>query len=440
MPEGLPDELELLFADMNGIPRGKSVPGGEFSSDRSGKYNPHFAEGVFFQTIFGTYAEAMDRYIPMDRDLLMRPDWSTCTTVPWKNENVGQVVCTTTDYGGKPIGYDPRNVLKRVLAAYKRTGLRPVIAPEFEFYLLDPVRRDDLSLMAAVGEHGQAEFGGEALSIDALQKFDPVLKAIREAAKNMSIYISGLTHELGPGQIEVNIKHGEALTLADQTFLLKRMIKGCALNHGVNASFMSKPLAEFAGSGLHLHISLLDRNDHNPFKLKRRKAPLPLRHFIAGLQKYLPHGFALLAPNVNSYKRFVKGLSAPINLEWGYDNRTTGLRVPYGNPEDGRVECRVAGADANPYLAVAIMLAAGLLGLREGREPSKPVDTDAYFMDANLPSDLAVGLRRLNHCKPLGRLLGREFIDVFSAVKGEELEAFSSTITPWETQFLGTQL
>lgn len=434
-PSEMPEELELLLTDMNGVPRGKTLRGTSYSE----AHPPHLAEAIFFQTITGGYAAAMGTYDPNDRDLLLRPVWSTYTPTVWK-PNVGQVICETLDQAGEPVAYDPRNVLRRVLDAYESMGLRPVVAPEVEFYLLEAVSSNDLVLRPATGRSGAAEFGGESFSPDALEKFAPIVGEIQAACRQTDLELSAMVHEMGPAQMELNVAHGDALSRADQLFLLKRLIKGCARRHGALASFMAKPLPGLPGNGLHLHCSVEDESGRNIFTLNSRRAPAPLQHFIAGLQRYLPEAFALVAPNVNSYKRFVPDLSAPINLEWGYDNRTTGFRVPFSDARAGRVENRVAGADANPYLFIAATLACGLMGMRDAIEPSKPIAGDAYGLKPALPEDLGEALRILEQNEGLNDLLGTAFVEVFVSVKRAELAHFAKAITQWEVSFLGSAL
>jgi glutamine synthetase len=222
--------------------------------------------------------------------------------------------------------------------------------------------------------------------------------------------------------------------------LLKRLVKGCALEHGYLASFMAKPSADLPGSGLHLHCSLENAAGENLFALVDEKAPSALQHFIAGLQAYIPEVFALLAPNINSYKRFAGELSMPINLEWGYDNRTTGLRVPYGPAEEGRVETRVIGADANPYLLISAILAAGLLGIEEALEPTQASEEDCWEVTSNLPDNLDLALLNLASSDKMADLLGREFLDVFASIKRSELQDFNIRISSWEISYLGSML
>ena len=435
-PEQMPDELELLLCDLNGVPRGKQVAGGSWSDSRL----PQFAEAILFQTITGSYAPAMDTYNANDGDLLLRPDWSTYRRVPWKPGSVGQVICDTLNRTGDLIDYAPRNVLKRILAAYEAAGLHPIIAPEVEFYLLRPVGQDDHELQTASGRAGAADYGGEAFSPDALGKYDDVLGDIQAMSEQTGLALAAVVHEMGPAQVELNVDHGEPLSRADQLFLLKRLIKGCAARHGLLASFMAKPIYGLPGNGLHLHCSVLNGQGENIFKLTRKRAPSALRHFIGGLQSFLPQAFALTAPNVNSYKRFVPDLSAPINLEWGYDNRTTGFRVPFSEPDAGRVENRIGGADANPYLLIAANLAAGFLGMSTKCEPTKPVAGNAHKLQNSFPRCLEQALCSLEKSEAIVDLLGAAFVELFTSVKQTELNHFNRSITRWEVGYLGSAL
>ena len=429
--------LDLLLADVNGVPRGKTV---QTSALNDGD-PPQFAAAVFFQTIAGHYAKGcMERHNPKDEDLILRPDWSSYSACPWKSGDHGQVICDSLDKSGAPVPYDSRTVLKRVLAVYEAAGLHPVVAPELEFYLLDPPQRDASALASAPGLHSRAEFGGEAFSIDALDKYQTFLDDVKAQSEAAGLPLSVFVHEVGPAQIELNLDHGDPLRRADQLFLLKRLVKACAMRHGHLASFMAKPLDRVPGSGAHLHCSVANGEGANIFALEDGRSPAALRHFIGGLQTWLPEAFALIAPNVNSFKRFVPDLSAPVNLEWGYDNRTAGLRVPHSPPAGGRVENRVAGADVNPYLLTAATLACGWLGLQDRLEPTRPHDGDAYEAPATLPGDLSQALRALAANSRLADLLSAAFIDAYVDVKRSELKDFQEWMTPWEVRYLGSQL
>ncbi|MEK9819406.1 MAG: glutamine synthetase family protein [Pseudomonadales bacterium] len=436
-PAQLEKRLELLITDANGVPRGKTIESDAYDDDNP----PRLAEAVLFQCIHGSYAEAtMDDYNPKDEDFILSPDWTTYRRTAWKDDSVGQVICEALDKDGDPLPYDTRNVLKRVLKAYEERGLTPIIAPEIEFYLLTAPKRGDRELEPGSGVDGRDEFGGEAFSFDALDRYAPFVSFLQEAAQAAELNMSAILHEVGAGQMEINVDHGPALEVADQLVLMKRLVKGCAVEHGYLASFMAKTSLKSPGSGLHLHCSMQNQSGENLFALVEDKAPQKLRHFIGGLQKYLPEGFAFLAPNINSYKRFAGDLCMPLNVEWGYDNRTTGLRVPYGLPEDGRVEMRVGGADANPYLAISLMLAAGLLGMDESIEPTEAQEEDCWENESELPSNLELALVNLEEGTALSAIMGEEILRVFTSIKQDELEDYHLRLSSWEIHYLGSML
>lgn len=432
-PEQCAAFLDLLIADINGIPRGKTIAMGSFDQDEL----PHIAEATFFQTINGDYADAIHVYDPKDQDILLSPDWSTYRRVPWRKGDHAQVICESLNKTGGRCRFDSRNVLKRVLAVYAAEGLQPIIAPEVEFYLIKPVTDPLLPIETAQGADRHTDFGGEAFSIDALDKFSHFLDDLRDMCAATDIELAAVVHEMGPAQIELNVAHGDALGRADQLFLLKRTVKACAMRHNMTATFMAKPIAGLPGSGLHLHSNVY-KDGKNIFALDNGIAPLALKQFIGGLQQHLPDAFSLISPNINSYRRFVVGLSAPINLQWGYDNRTTGFRVPYGEDKYGRVENRIAGADANPYLFIAAHLACGLLGILNGIEATEALEEDGYDMPADLPASLAEALGRLEASTALTELFGKPFVDVFISAKQLELNSVNGEITPWERRYLGT--
>ncbi len=435
-PSELPTTLELLISDINGVPRGKAIESSAIDAEEL----PHFPKAILLQTINGSYCNAMETLNAKDDDLLLKPDWSTFRPTPWKKQT-GQLICESNDKDtGQPIGFDSRNVLKKLVQHYGERDLYPAVAPELEFYFLEPNKKGALELSPAIAEDGSTEAGGEAFSPDSLDKYSAIIDDLKELCEQAGLATSALVHEMGPAQIELNVEHGDVMDRIDQLFLLKRLVKACAVRHGKLASFMAKPMASQAGNGLHTHCSMMNSDGKNVFALNDGEAPQLLKHFIGGLQSYLPKAFALIAPNVNSYRRFVPGLSAPINLQWGYDNRTTGFRVPFGPDAAGRVENRVAGADANPYLLMAANLACGLLGMQEAIEPTAAHEGDAYDEAADIPEHLYPALRALEQCVPLTELLGEDFVQAFLSAKRSELSHFGKHVSPWEVTYLGSQL
>ena len=339
-------------------------------------------------------------------------------------------------YGIRPCGY-PRMVLKQILGLYRDKGWRPVVAPELEFFLVKVNPDSDYPLEPPVGRSGRPETARQAFGIDAVNEFDPLFEDIYDYCEAQEIDIDTLSHEAGAAQMEINFNHGNPLELADQAFLFKRTVRQAALDHNVYATFMAKPMQDEPGSAMHVHQSLYDMSgSQNLFAMEDGRHSAAFLHFIGGMQKYLPAALPFLAPYVNSYRRLVPDSDAPINMHWGVDNRTTGLRVPVSPPNQRRVENRVAGADVNPYLAMAASLACGYLGLVEEIEPSAPIETSAYSLAAKLPRYLEDALLRLNRAKPLKEIMGERFVDVFTSVKLAESAAYQKVISAWEREYL----
>jgi glutamine synthetase len=253
----------------------------------------------------------------------------------------------------------------------------------------------------------------------------------------MELDVDTLIHEVGAGQMEINFLHGDPLELADQTFYFKRTLRETALRHQMYATFMAKPMQGEPGSAMHIHQSLLDaKTGRNIFSNPDGSASNIFNHYLAGLQKYMPAAMALVAPYVNSYRRIVRHGAAPINIQWGHDNRTVGFRIPGSTPENRRVENRVIGADANPYLSIAATLACGWLGISERLEPTPETTGSAYSLDYELPRSLSEALGQLRGCTALHKVLGKPFVDVYLAVKELEYAEFMKVISPWEREHL----
>lgn len=431
-PADLPRSIDFMLADMSGVPRGKVIDGTRFEDGEL----PHMAAAVFFQTVTGDYGDVFNTYNPKDEDIQLDPDWSTYRLAPWRNDPHGQVICRALDKNRVPLPYDPRQALKVMLDRYASRGLYPAMAPEVEFYLLEPSSDWTTALKPAPGRNPRMSGATESFSIDGLDRFEDFVDRIMQVCEEARLEVTDVVTEMGPAQLELNFQHADALSRADQLFLLKRAVRATAEDLGYAATFMAKPLEGLPGNGLHVHTSMLDAAGENVFALRNGEAPPMLRWFIGGLQRWLPVVFALIAPNVNSYKRFVPDSSAPINLHWGYDNRTAGIRVPYGKDSAGRVECRVAGADANPYLFFAATLAAGWMGLEQQLEPTSPFTGDAYELPADLPRDLWTALAALQSSKEVRLLLGDPLVDVFVSVKQAELHHYRDTLSPWERRYL----
>ena len=426
-------EVEAIIPDMSGVARGKIMPAEKYAEDEGMR----LPESIFLQTVTGEYPDDDSAIHPSEIDIDLVGDPKTIRVVPWAAEPTAQVIHDCFYDDGRPVPMSPRYVLRRVLDLYSARGWRPVVAPELEFFLVEPNIDPDYPLKPPVGRSGRPEIGRQAYSIAAVNEFDPLFDDIYAFCEAQNLDIDTLIHEAGAAQMEINLIHGDALDLADQAFLFKRTAREAALRHKMYATFMAKPLASEPGSAMHIHQSVVDsKTGANVFSDPEGKpAPLFESH-IAGLQKYLPAAMSLLAPNVNSYRRITRYNMAPINVQWGLDNRTAGLRVPVSGAEDRRIENRLGGADANPYLAMAASLACGYLGMIEGLKPTEPVTGSAYDLPFALPMTLADALAMLRGCKPLVELFGDRFVAAYGAVKENEYETFSRVISSWEREHL----
>lgn len=427
------DEVECIVADLPGIARGKTVPAGKFARQDFS----HLPESIFFQTITGDWSEAAGEDGFIEKDMKLIPDMSTASAAPWTGDWTLQVIHDPLDRDDNPVPFCPRNVLKRVVDLYQARGLTPVVAPEMEFFLvarnLDPARE----IEPMMGRSGRPAATRQAYSMTAVDEFGPVIDDIYDFAEAQGFEIDGITQEGGAGQLEINLRHGDPVKLADEVFYFKRLIREAALRHDCFATFMAKPIENEPGSAMHVHHSVLDaETGQNIFSGPQGGETEAFYHFIGGLQKHLPSAIAILAPYVNSYRRFVKDQAAPINLAWASDNRTTGIRIPLSPPEARRVENRVAGMDCNPYLGIAASLACGLLGMDNGLRPEPRLKGDAYAGEADIPRVQGEALAMFEEATDLHEILHPEFARVYSIVKRAEYEEYLQVISPWEREHL----
>jgi glutamine synthetase len=357
--------------------------------------------------------------------------------VPWEADPTAQIIHDAYHLDGRAVEIAPRQVLRRVVELYENQGWRPVVAPEIEFYLIKPNKDPDYPLEPPSGRSGRPETARQSYSIAAVNEFDDLFDDIYDFSEAQELEIDTLIHEEGAAQMEINLRHGEPLVLADQVFQFKRTIREAALRHDMYATFMAKPMTHEPGSAMHIHQSVLDiKTGHNIFSAKNGDPTPEFFAFLGGSQKYLPAVTCILAPYVNSYRRLTKAVSAPVNTMWGYDNRTVGLRVPHSPPDARRVENRIPSSDANPYLAIAASLACGYLGMTEGTAVSEPVSGSANDEEIALPRGLLEAVALFEECEELVEIFGRRFVSTYRAIKQAEFETFMQVISPWEREFL----
>ena len=426
-------EVECVVPDMTGNARGKFIPADKFMREDS-----RLPQAILVTTVTGEWTEEEEELIgPTDSDMVLMPDPNTMRLVPWADEPTAQIIhdCHLREGGLHPLS--TRNVLRKVLELYEQEGWQPVVAPEVEFYLVQKNPDPDMELEPPIGRSGRREAGRQSYSIDAVNEFENVTEAMYAHCEVQELDVDTLIHESGVAQMEVNFLHGDALDLADQVFVFKRTMRETALRQGVFATFMAKPMAREPGSALHIHQSIVDRETgQNIFSNKDGSEHERFRHFIGGLQHYTPSAIAFFAPSVNSYRRLSPDFSAPTNVHWGYENRTTGIRVPDSKPDSRRIENRFPGADCNPYVAIAVSLACGYLGMKRKIDPTPPHGGDAYAEPLGLARSLEQALRLLDELEELEEVLGRGFVRAYRAVKMQEFEAFNKVISSWEREHL----
>src|SRR5690554_6276370 len=430
-------EVECMVSDLTGIARGKIAPTAKFMSEKGMR----LPESILLQSVTGDYVDDdvyYDLLDPADIDMICKPDDDGIYLVPWAIEPTAQIIHDCYDKHGVPIEMSPRNLLKKVLRLYAEKGWKPLVAPEMEFYLTQRCEDPDLPFQAPIGRSGRQETGRQSFSIDAANEFDPLFEDMYDWCEAQGLDLDTLIHEEGTAQMEINFRHGEALHLADQILVFERTMREAALKHNVAATFMAKPMTGEPGSAMHLHQSVIDiETGQNIFSNPDGSMSQLFLNHVGGLQKYIPELLPMFAPNVNSFRRFLPDTSAPVNVEWGEENRTVGLRVPDSNPQNRRLENRLPGADANPYLTIAASLLCGYIGMVEGLNPSPPVKGRGYERrNLRLPLTLEAALERMENCRELRKYLSPKFITGYVAVKRTEQENYHRVISSWEREFL----
>ncbi|MEH6579800.1 MAG: glutamine synthetase family protein [Amphritea sp.] len=363
------------------------------------------------------------------------PD-ATITLVPgslkyvgWESRPRAQVLAQFSDENGKDLFWEPRNVLKKVISGLNQDDYFPVVAFELEFYLLDMAPGSAGQVQPPIGRLTGQSDGQAVLSIERLSEFGDLLSEIIERCEDQGVATGPVSAELGPGQYEINLIHSnDVLGAADQCVMFQRIVRGVALKHGYRASFMAKPYLDQSGNGFHFHTSIYDRQGEN---LLSRNQDEKLLHMVSGLLELLPAAMTFLAPNVNSYRRLKPGNNTPLTPNWGYENRSVAVRIPLSDPANRRIEHRVAGADANPYLAMAVVLAGAHFGLDRQQQPDDPVQEICLDADG-LPTDIRAAIALTEQSEALMHYLGEEFVRVFCAQRVGELAEFEDYISAHE--------
>ncbi len=427
--------LELVMPDLSGIARCKRIQRSEFVRLFSGSFlSPRAApllgiRGNFYQT---TAIPAMGG----DPDQIIRPLRGSLALVPWYDSPVAQVMVAYTDESGGVDWVDARAPLLSVLDRFQAQGWRPTVATELEFYLLAPSEDDrPTPLMGNIPGTGRLQEGIQYCMPDDLFDCDAFLNDVRIACELQNVPMTAIHSEFSPGQWEINTQHQTDVVLAGHhAILLRRIIKGCARRHGLGATFMAKPFSDIPGSGMHIHASLYDTSGQNLFADPDPTDPprlMPtLRHAVGGLVELLDESMLCFAPNPNSYRRIQAAALAPSGRNWGYDHRDVAFRIPRSTEQSRRVEHRVAGADANPYLVLAAVLAGMHWGIGERVDAGKPVARDADLTDgqAALPTRVDDAIHLFDGGGVLQEYLGETFSRVYCALRRGESDDYHSQI------------
>ena len=438
--ESNPDitHLDAIFMDVNGMPRGKRLD--RLDAEAIWKAGLTIPLSVHGLDVTGHCPDALGRgFSDGDPDGVARPIDGTLFRKGWSTDAGAAVLMQVESPPSAAFAMDPRVILSRLAAAFHAdTGYRTAQAVELEFYLVDGSRDASGYPQPPVSPlTGKPELTGQTYGLDDLDTFSKFLVQIRQACKAAGIPASCATKEYSPGQFEINLRHQDNIcSAADHGVLLRHIVRCVARDHGFQATFMAKPYSERAGSGMHLHISLLDGSGRNLFDDGSDLGTDFLRRAIGGLQATTSESMAFFAPNLNSYRRFAPNRFVPVNRSWGYNNRSVALRVPAGSCSARRIEHRMAGADANPYLALAAVLAGIWHGLSKDLQADKASFGNACVSsDPSLPMDLPTAVAALSTARALPAMIDPGYLCFYSALKRSEYERFISNISMLEYEW-----
>ena len=434
------DLFELFILDANGIPRGKLLHREELMAlYKTGRPLPSTLLGLSIQ---GEDVEDTGLVWEVgDIDCRAYPLAGSLQRLPWRQIPTAAVQVSMHPTEGLPATVaDPRHVLVNVIDALKADGFYPVMACELEFYLLDQKPDAQGRPQPALDKDGNRPRQIQVYGLRELEMIEPFLADLYAACKAQGIPARTAISEYAAGQVEITLEHGDALEAMDQAVRYKRLVKGVAHKHGMQACFMAKPFGNSAGTGMHMHVSLADKDGNNLFASDNKEGSPLLRQAVGGMLKSLKDSLLIFCPNANSFRRFQANSYAPLAPTWGVDNRTVSLRVPGGPAPTRHVEHRICGADANPYLAAAAILAAAHRGIRENIDPGDPIEGNGYAQATEfLPTDWYTAIQLLEHSSWARDTFGAEFLKVYLAVKHQEHRQFMSEVSEQDWRWYLTQ-
>jgi glutamine synthetase len=421
--------VDALFADVNGILRGKRIAPETLPKIFDSGFQIPASTAMLDVT--GDDGDPLGLSITEgDPDIAARPIPGTLVSVPWAKKPLAQVLVSLFEKNDTPFTYDPRHILASVISRFDELGLNPVVALEQEFYLLDQDgAREGLLKAPVMPTTGKRATSMQVLSISDIDGFGEFLDHVSTACSEQNIPVGPISSEYAVGQYEINLIHtDDLLAAADQATLLPRIVKGVAALHNLEATFMAKPYLHQSGSGMHIHASLIDKDGKNVFANGQETGSPLLGHVVGGLLATMPESMSIFAPNVNSYRRFIPDTYVPVNRSWGVNNRSVAVRIPGGDDHNRRIEHRVAGADANPYLSLAALLAGMHYGLKHKISPPEISTGNACLTaDPGLPTQWPTALDCLSEGEILKDYLGEDYCNLYVSAKKTEMESFFST-------------
>ena len=422
--------IRVAAVDLNGQARGKRIPA-RFA-DRVVKDGTRFPMSVLNLDIWGEDIENSPLIFEAgDADGVLLPTERGFVPMPWLEAPTALLPLWMFRENGRPYEGDPRHALSGIVNRYKALGLSPVVAMELEFFLIDDSGKT--LQVPPSPRSGKRRKAAETLALRALDAFDTFFTDLYDACEAMDIPADTAISEAGLGQFEINLMHGDdALRAADDAWLFKLLVKGLARRHGFAASFMAKPYPEYPGNGLHTHFSVLDAAGHNVFDNGTPEGSYMLHHAIGGCLAAMADSTLLFAPHANSYDRLVPEKHAPTGVCWAYENRTAAIRVPSGSATARRIEHRVSGGDINPYLMLAGVLGAALIGIEDKIAPPPAITGNAYALDLpQIPDTWEAAITTFEHSAIIGRIFPAELIRNLVLTKRQELH-YMNELSPTE--------
>ncbi|HNP36182.1 MAG TPA: glutamine synthetase family protein [Woeseiaceae bacterium] len=428
------ESIDAVFPDQSGVLRGKRLTLDHARTLFGGGFQ--LPGSMLLLSVTGSCLDPGGKGVSDgDPDVPVRPVAGSLKTTPWSPTLRGQVMIQFLDAAEQPNRFEPRQILRQVVERFADLGLHPVVACELEFSLIDRERNEQGAPVRPQSPvAGRRHASTQLMSLAYVDDFGDYVNDVTRTCQKLQIPVTALNAEYGGDQFEINLRHvPDAVLSADHAVQLMQVVQGVATRHNIRASFMAKPYAATAGSGMHWHVSLLDEGGNNVFDDGTEAGTGALQHAAAGVLKTMPEAMAFYAPNINSYRRFKPGLFVPMTRSWGYNNRSVAVRVPAGHARDRRLEYRVPGADANPYLALAALLAGMHHGIQQQLDAPAASNGNACIKrDRGLPLRLHDALRCLRNAKILPDYIGAEYCVVYANCKQLELDAFLDDISTRE--------